>query len=382
MLIVAQAVLIAGACLGIAYCALSFWAVIKFRSRQAAPGVRSTFTPPVSILKPLCGLDPHGYESLRSHCLQDYPEYEIIFGVSTSDDPAVAAVERLIQEFPKVQMRLIICSSVFGMNLKVNNLVQMLPAARHPYLVVNDSDIDVPADYLRQVVAPLEEPSVGIVTCLFRGVAERNIGSRLESMAIACDFVPGVLCAKQLERGIHFAMGSTMALQRKLLEQIGGFNALLDYLADDYELGRRVSNTGLKVAIANCVVDHYVPEYSWTGFFQHQLRWARTIRSCRPGGYAGMILTFSVPWSVCALAVAPSMTLARSVLLAALALRLIVSVASGSYVLRDRQMLRNLWLVPIGDFVALLVWMLAYMGTSITWRGNKFELSDGKLRPA
>ena len=381
MLILAQTFLFTTAAFGIAYCLLSFRAVIKFWLAQRS-SVRRDFTPPVSILKPLCGLDPHGYESLRSHCIQDYPEYEIIFGVSTSNDPAVAAVERLIEEFPNRSISLIVCSSVFGMNLKVNNLVQMLPAARYPYLVINDSDIDVPPDYLRRVIGPLGERSVGIVTCLFRGVAARNIGSRLESMAIACDFVPGVLCARQLEKGIRFAMGSTMALHRDVLQEIGGFDVLLDYLADDYELGRRVANAGLQIAIADCVVDHYLPPYSWTGFFQHQLRWARTIRSCRPGGYAGMVVTFSLPWSVCALAVAPSMTLAWSLAVISLALRLSVSVASGSFVLRDRQMLRNLWLVPIRDFLALLIWMLAYTGSSIIWRGNKFELSDGKLRPA
>ena len=220
MLILAQTFLFATAAFGIAYCLLSFWAVIKFWLAQRA-GVSRDFAPPVSILKPLCGLDPHGYESLRSHCIQDYPEYEIIFGVSTSNDPAVAAVERLIEEFPNRSISLIVCSGVFGMNLKVNNLVQMLPAARYPYLVINDSDIDVPSDYLRRVIGPLGEPSVGIVTCLFRGMAARNIGSRLESMAIACDFVPGVLCARQLEKGIRFAMGSTMALHRDVLQEIG-----------------------------------------------------------------------------------------------------------------------------------------------------------------
>ncbi len=381
MLTLAQALLLAAACFGIAYCLLSFWAVIKFRSASDV-GVGRGFTPPVSILKPLCGLDPHGYESLRSHCIQDYPEYEIIFGVSSASDPAVAAVEQLIEEFPNLRISLVVCSSVFGMNFKVNNLLQMLPAARHPYLLINDSDIDVHADYLRQVIGRLEDRSVGIVTCLFRGVAAQNIGSRLESMAIACEFVPGVLCARQLEGGIRFAMGSTMALRRDVLEQIGGFTGVVDYLADDYELGRRVSNAGLHVAIADCVVDHYIPRYSWTDFFQHQLRWARTIRSCRPGGYGGLIVTFSIPWSVLALALLPVMMFAWSVVLIALALRLIVSVASGWFVLRDRQVFRNLWLLPVRDFLALLIWMLAYTGSTITWRGNKFELSNGKLRPA
>ena len=381
MLIAVQVLLLAVASCGIAYCLLSFWAIIKFHSRKLEP-VHPGFIPPVSILKPLCGLDPRGYESLRSHCVQDYPEYEIIFGVSTSNDPAVEAVERLIREFPRVQMRLVICSNVFGMNFKVNNLLQMLPSAQYPYVVINDSDIDVPRDYLRRVIGPLQNPSVGVVTCLYRGVALGGIASQLESMTIASDFVPGVLCAKQLEKGIHFAMGSTMAFHRDVLERIGGFQAIADYLADDYELGRRVSNAGLRIEIADCVVDHNLPPYSWAGFFQHQLRWARTVRSSRPEGYAGLMFTFAVPWSIFALAAAPSMALARWFVLVSLVLRFMITFASGSLVLRDRYILRNLWLVPIRDFVALLIWLLAYTGSQIVWRGNKFELANGKLRPA
>src|SRR6266850_6700451 len=177
MSILLQALLFIAASFGIGYCFLSFWAVMKFHSRNRAALDRN-FTPPASILKPLCGLDPHGYESLRSHCTQDYPEYEIIFGVAALDDPAVPAVERLIREFPNVPMRLVVCPNVFGMNFKVSNLLQMLPAARYPYLVINDSDICVPRNYLRQVIAPLRDRSVGIVTCLYRGVAGPGIGSR------------------------------------------------------------------------------------------------------------------------------------------------------------------------------------------------------------
>src|ERR1051326_304989 len=377
----AQAILFALIALGIAYSLLSFRAVLKFQPRKR-PAVSGKFTPSLSSLKPLCGLDPHGYESLRSHCLQDYPQYEIIFGVSSSGDPAVPAVEELIREFPNIPMRLVICSSLLGMNFKVNNLVQMLPAANYSYLVINDSDINVPPDYLRQVVGVLEDRAVGVVTCLFRGVAARNIGFVLESMAIACDFVPGVLCAKELEKGIHFAMGSTMALHRDVLERIGGFQGIADYLADDYEIGYRVSNAGLRVAIADCIVEHYIPEYSWASFFQHQVRWARTIRSCRPEGYAGMIFTFALPWSVIALAIAPSLPLAWALVLVSLILRLMITAVSGFFVLRDRQVFRRLWLIPIRDFIILVVWILSYTGSSVVWRGNKFELSNGKLRPA
>jgi ceramide glucosyltransferase len=381
MLTVLQVLLFTATGCGMIFCLLSLWSLLKFRSRKRA-ALSPEFTPPVSILKPLCGLDPHGYESLRSHCVQNYPEYEIIFGVSTSGDPAAAAVERLIQEFPNLPIRLVVCSNVFGMNFKVNNLLQMLPAANHAYVVINDSDIDVPSDYLRKVVGPLEDSSIGLVTCLFRGVAAESIGSVLESMGIACDFVPGVLCAERLEKGVHFAMGSTIALRRDVLEKIGGFKGIADYLADDYELGHRVSKVGLRVAIADCVVDHYLPRYSWTGFVQHQLRWARTIRSCRPEGYAGMIFTFVLPWSVLTLATAPSLPLVWVAVLFSLALRWTITIAAGIFILKDRHVFRTLWLVPFRDFIALLIWALAYTGSRITWRGNKFELSKGKLRPA
>src|SRR5205823_8398276 len=181
MWIFLHALLLIAAWLGIAYCFLAFWTTVKFHfhNRKTPAG---DFTPPVSILKPLCGLDPHGYESLRSHCVQDYPDYEIIFGVSAPHDPAAAAVERLIREFPDLSMRLVICPNVFGMNLKVSNLLQMLPEARHAYLVINDSDIAVPPDYLRHVMGPLEDRSVGMATCLFRGISAEGMGSRLESM--------------------------------------------------------------------------------------------------------------------------------------------------------------------------------------------------------
>jgi ceramide glucosyltransferase len=381
MLTLLQALPVIAALFGIFYCLLSFRAMVRFRSRGRRT-LNRDFTPPVSILKPLCGLDPHGYESLRSHCVQDYPEYEIVFGISVPDDPAAAAVNDLIQEYPDIQIRLVVCPHVFGMNFKVSNLLQMLPEVRYEYLVINDSDIAVPSDYLRRVIGPLEDRSVGIVTCLYRGVAAHSFGSRLESMTIESDFVPGVLCANELENGIRFAMGSTMAFRRDVLPRIGGLQSIADYLADDYELGQRISNAGLRVEIADCVVDHYLPEYSIAGLFQHQLRWARTVRSCRPHGYAGMIVTFAFPWSIFALATSPSMILASTVVMIALALRITVTVASARFVLSDRRILENLWLIPVRDFFALLIWILSYMGTHVVWRGNKFELANGKLRPA
>src|SRR5262249_338065 len=248
----------------------------------------------------------------------------------------------------ELSIRLVVCSNVFGMNFKISNLLQMFPEARYEYVVINDSDIGVPRDYLRKVIGPLQDRSIGIVTCLYRGVPSQNIGSRLELLGIECDFMPGILVAKQIEKGIRFAMGSTIALHRGVLGQIGGLASIADYLADDYELGRRVSDTGFQVEFADCVVDHYIPRYPWAEFFQHQLRWARTVRSCRPEGYAGLLLTFAFPWSLLSFAAAPSIV-GLGVVFIALVLRAMMAVACGYVVLSDGRVFRNLWLIPVRD---------------------------------
>src|SRR5713101_7592651 len=294
-----EIIAVLGAFSSVNYYALCLWSAAGFlRERKAASeGARPTqFVPPVSILKPLKGTDPEMYESFRSQCLQDYPEYEIIFGVSDPRDPAAELVERLKKEFPQRSIRLMVCPMNLGTNTKVSNLAQMLAVARYEYLIVNDSDIRVEPDYLRRVVAPLADPKVGMVTCLYRSVAGPTLGSRLESIGISTDFSAGVLAARQLERGIRFGLGSTLAFRRRDLEAIGGFEALADYLADDYELGRRIAEHNLKVALSESVVETYLPPYNLSGFFSHQLRWARTIRTSRPGGYAGLLFTFTLPW--------------------------------------------------------------------------------------
>lgn len=364
---------------GIGYCLMSFRSILKFHTLKRDLIPRSSFTPPVSILKPLCGLDPHAYESLRSHCTQDYPDYEIIFGVSSLDDPIVPTVERLISEFSSVSMKLVVCPRIVGLNFKISNVVQMLPVAKHEYLLINDSDISVPSDYLRVVFAPLEDSSIGIVTCLYRGVAERSLGSRLESLGISSEFVPGVLCASQLEKGIHFAMGSTLALSRRILGAIGGIEAIADYLADDYELGYRIAKSGFQVEIANCLVDHHLPRYSIASFIQHQLRWARTIRSARPRGYAGLIFTFAFPWSVIALASWGGAVWGWILVVIALASRYLVAFTSALLVLQDRQVLRDFWLLPVRDAVMMLIWLFSYTGHHVVWRGKRFRVADGKL---
>jgi ceramide glucosyltransferase len=248
------------------------------RRRKAGWGARPTLAlPPVSILKPLKGTDPDIYESFRSHCLQGYPEYEIVFGVSESDDPAVASVQKLQREFPDHAIRLVVSPHKLGANVKVA-IAQMLDAARYEHLIVNDSDIHVEMDYLRRVMAPFANEHVGMVTCLYRGVAAPTLWSRLESLGISTDFCAGVLVARQLEGGLHFGLGSTLAFRRTDLERVGGFRSIVDYLADDYELGRRIAGLGLKVELSDVVVETHLPGYDLSDFFSHHLSWARGVR--------------------------------------------------------------------------------------------------------
>lgn len=362
----------------IAYFALCLSSASRFkRSRKVSPGWSQNF-PPVSILKPLKGTDPEMYESFRSQCLQDYPEYEIIFGVSEPDDPAVELVERLQTEFPQRAIKLIVCHENLGANTKVSNLVQMLREARYEHLIVSDSDIRVPADYLRRVLAPLSDPKVGLVTCLYRGVASSSLGSRLESLAISTDFCPGVLVARQIE-GVRFGLGATMAFRRRDLQAIGGFEAIVDYLADDYQLGRCISALGLRVEIPDIVVETFLPCYTLREFFNHQLRWARTIRDSRFSGYVGMGITYGLPWAILTLLLARGAVWAWTLLTLAAVMRIAVAVSVGRGVLQDRQGARWIFLLPLRDVVAVIVWLVSFAGHSVIWRGERFRLQHGKL---
>ena len=364
---------------GLSYCLLCLWSARKFRRQHTAPAAR--FFPPLTVLKPVRGLDPEAYENLRSHCLQDYPHYEIIFGVASADDPAVPVIERLILEFPHQAIRLVLCPKNLGSNAKVSNLIQMLPLAQHAYLVLSDSDVRVPRDYLRQVMAPLASPKVGMVTCLYRGVPTRTLGSRLEAIGISTEFDASVLAARQVE-GIHFGLGATLAFSRQALEAAGGFEPLVDYLADDFHLGRRISAAGYEVVLSDCVVENYLPDYSLADFLRHQLRWERTKRHARPRGYAGLVLTFALPWATLALLAGHGTMWHWSLLGLALGLRLLVALGVGLGVVQDRRMLRDLWLLPLRDFITLLVWIGSYAGRRVAWRGDEFVLDRGKLRPA
>ena len=375
---VAAAITVCGA----AYYLVCLYSAARFlgEHKAAGGGVRPTPpTPPVSILKPLKGTDPEMYESFRSHCLQDYPEYEIIFGVSDPADPALRLVERLKLEFPLCAIRAMVCSENLGSNAKVSNLAQMLRQAKYENVLVNDSDIRVQPDYLRRVMAPLADQRTGLVTCLYRGTAGPTLGSRLEAVGISTDFAVGVLAAQQLEGGIRFGLGSTLAFRRRDLEAIGGFEALVDYLGDDYEIGKRIAERGLKVRLSDVVVETFLPVYTLREFVDHQLRWGRTVRDSRRWGYLGLVLTFGLPWAVLAVILSHGALWAWALLAATAGLRVAVALVVGWSVLRDRQVLRLLPWLPLRDLVALLVWLASLVGHNVVWRGDSFTLKDGKL---
>jgi len=375
-----EALAVAGAVSGIVYYALCLWSAARFMQPRKAADDSVRAAQAVSILKPLRGTDPEMYESFHSHCLQDYPEYEIIFGVSDANDPAIQLVQQLKAKFPQRPIRLMVCPERLGSNTKVSNLAQMERQARHEYIIVNDSDIRVESDYLRRVLAPLTDPKVGLVTCLYRGIANATLGSRLESLGISTDFAAGVLVAQTVENGIRFGLGSTLAFRHRDLQAIGGFEALVEYLADDYQIGSRIAALGLKVKLSDVVVATFLPRYTLRGFFDHQLRWARTVRDSRFWGYVGLGLTFGLPWALLALIFSRGAAWAWALLACTAVMRFAVAIVFGKYVLKDRQAMRSLALIPVRDLVAMLIWIVSFAGHRIVWRGDHFSLQNGKLK--
>ncbi len=354
--------------------------IVSARAFLNLPRSASNFTPGVTFLKPLRGADPEMYEAFRSHCRQDYPEFEIIFGVSDPQDEAILLAQRLQQEFPQRHIELVVAQKSLGSNGKVSTLAQMLPLARFDHLIVNDSDIRVEPDYLRKVMAPFADARVGMVTCLYRGLAERTLGSRLEALGISTDFAAGVLSARMLQ-GVKFGLGSTLAFPREALYKIGGFEPLVDHLADDYELGARIAALGREVIVSEVIVDHHLPAYNFRDFFDHQLRWARAVRDSRKLDYIGLGFTFGWPWALLALLLSHGAMWATTLFVVTALLRLLMAFAVGRGVLQDGQVSRCWWLIPVRDLVALVVWMVSFAGHTVRWRGLEFKLRDGRLTP-
>lgn len=383
---------------GVVYLMLALWGARDFHHAWRGKKLDG-FAPDVSILKPVKGVDPRMYEGLASHCRQEYAgRFEVVFGVSSLDDPAVAEVERLRAEFPQCAIKLVECRERLGTSGKVSNLVQMLREASYGFVLINDSDIRVGPRYLTRVMSCFQDERVGMVTAPYRGMitpASKARGghrtteegcaplwARLEALGISTDFFPGVLAARKLEGGIRFGLGSTLAMRRAALEKAGGLEPLVECLADDYEMGARIAAAGYRVELAPEVVETTVPAYGFRGFAEHQLRWARTVRDSRKAGYLGLATTYALPWAMMT-CVASGFALWSFTLLSVVALaRVAVALSVGVGVLRDGQVLRDFWLLPVRDCFGLAFWLWSFAGDTIVWRGERFRLKDGRLSRA
>jgi ceramide glucosyltransferase len=351
-------------------CSVYWTLAIVAALRHPRPALAPAFDTPVSILKPIRGRDQAFYAAIASHAAQDHPNFEILFGVRDPADPALADIHRLIAAHPQIPIR-IIREAPITPNGKVGMLIALAQAARHSILLVNDSDILVEPDYLRRVTAPLADPSIGMVTCLYRARGA-SFPTRFEALGIATSFVPSLLVAR-LAGVAEFALGSTMAFHSDTLREIGGFQAIAGYLADDYQLGARISATGRRIVLADCPVETNLGAGSWTDVWKHQVRWARTVRVSRTGGYAGSVITHAALWSLIALTVG-----AWPAALACYTLRLMAAALSARVVES-----RIAWpLLPFRDLFETAVWATALFGSTVEWRGQTLTLHrDGRISP-
>jgi len=336
------------------------------------------FTPAVSLLKPVRGVDFGSYENFTSFCQLDYPEYEILFGVNENADPAVPLIHRLMAEFPQRKIRLLVGSEELGTNRKVNKLARLSREAQHDILSLTDGDVRVGPKYLHEVVAPLADDNVGAVTSFYRAIAEENLGAKLEAVGAASDFFAGVLMANWME-GITFGLGASIVTTKQWIAKIGGFESIANMHSDDYELGHRIAKAGGKVLLSRETVWTMYPAQTARGLWQHQLRWARTVRLCRPLSFAGLIFTHGLPWAMLAALIAPTPWVAAAYLLAYLALRLTMAWTVGVWGVRDDLLRRKLWLVPVRDSVYFLVWLASFGSNRIFWGGDQYFMRKGQL---
>lgn len=362
---------------------LFFYALAIFagwRFFHAPPRLPNTpdFFPPVSILKPIHGLDREAYENFASLCRQDYPEFEIHFCVTNHEDPALPVLRRLVEDFPARPIRLWIGAEELGVSDKVNKLARMAREARHDILIVSDSDVRVDPGFLREVVEPFADPATGGVTCLYRGLTEGSPAAELEALGNSTDFAPGVLVARMMG-GVDFMLGAVMAVTRRRLEEIGGFAALADYFSDDYELGNRIARRGHRIVLSRVPVSILYPRETFRQAFRHQLRWILSIRFSRPAGHAGMLFSMGLPWAVLAALLAPRASVAAAYLAAYAVLRLAVAWTVGVAGLRDPLPARKFWLLPVRDAFAFLVWGVSFFPQRIHWRGQEFYVRQKRL---
>ncbi|HLB88218.1 MAG TPA: bacteriohopanetetrol glucosamine biosynthesis glycosyltransferase HpnI [Terriglobales bacterium] len=361
------------------YYMLATVAALRFFRRERARKLPN-YTPPVSLLKPVRGLDFGTYENFASFCRLDYPEYEILFAVNDECDPAMPVIEQVMAEFPGRRIRLLVGAEDLGANRKVNKLARLAKEAQNDVLVLTDGDVRVGSNFLREVVAPLADEKTGAVTSFYRGIAERNLWAELEAVGASGDFFAGVLVADWTE-GIHFGLGASIATTKKWISKMGGFEAIAGTLADDYELGNRIAKAGGVVMLSREAVWTMYPAQTPTSFWSHQMRWARTIRLLRPWSYAGLLLTHGLPWTLLAALVAPARWMAASYLVAYAVLRLTMAWTVGVWGVRDDVLRKKIWLVPLRDAFYFVIWLAGFGSNRITWGNDEYLVRDGQMVP-
>ena len=357
------------------YCVLTAVAGRRYLAISPPP---LTDPPPISVLKPLCGQDDHLEENLRSFFTQDYLDYEILFAVDRMDDPAVAIVDKVRRDFPQgPKVHLIETGDPTVPNRKAHSLGRLVPRARHSILVMSDSDVHVPPDLLRRVAAEFQDPNVGVVTCPYRAVPGQGFWSRLEAIGMNTEFLAGVLVA-WLVGEMNFALGPTLAARREVIEAMGGFGDLGNYLAEDFEIGNRAPRLGYRVVLSSCVIEHRIGSQTLSENLQHRLRWARSTRRSRPVGYWGQIFTNPLPLALLLWLAVPRLwpLLAITVFFRALA-----AWSTAGWVLHDPLTGRRWWLVPFQDLISVFVWIAGLFGNTINWRGRRYKLlRDGRFQ--
>lgn len=357
-----------------------WWTRSFFRNQDWQTQRSHGFAPPVSILKPVCGLDAGAYDNFASFLRQDYPEYEVLFAVSDPDDPAVAVIDRLRRDVPEARVSLVVGVRQTFANPKVSSLAALTARAAFDVLVISDSDMRVGPDYLRRVVAPLARPEVGLVTCAYRGVAPATLTAKLEALHMGVTFLPEVIVARRF-LDMQFALGATLALRRSDLAQIGGWQAVGDYLAEDSQLASRIAQTGKKVVLSDYLVDAYLGHTTWQEQWHREVRWARTNRVVRPKEYTGIILTFTVPLAVLLLPLDPLGLWSWLVVGGALVVRWTTAwlIAEATH---NRSLCRYFAWLPLRDFLSALTWCAGAGGRHVVWRGQRYRLlADGRMKP-
>ncbi len=357
---------------------LLVFAALRFRRRLPADALNAEL-PGVSLLKPLCGLEANLEENLASFFAQDYPSFEIVFGARSHEDPAFGVARTLHRLYPRVPVKFVVAGEPSHPNAKVCSLQKMAAKAAHNLLVISDSDVRVTPDYVRQVVGPLLDDKIGLVTCLYRGVPSSGPWSRLEALGMSVEMTSGVLVADLLE-GMKFALGPTMAIRRDVLESIGGLESLADYCADDFVLGNKVHDSGRAVVLCHYVLDHFARHGSCKQSLLHQLRWMKSTRFSRPKGHIGTLLTFAMPFGLLGLLAgwwAGDPLLGVGLFACAFLNRILMALVVGWGVVRDPRSWRHCWAYPIRDLLGFCLWCASYFGREITWRGLRYRLEWG-----